>query len=258
MCGRYRLSTHPQALYEQFALDRVAQDGRAIPPRYNIAPTQPVVAVRLRPDGRRELVHLHWGLIPGWAKDPAIGNRMINARAETVGEKPSFRNALRWRRCLIPADGFYEWRKRDRGSKQPYDVTRADGAPFAFAGLWEHWQGPNGEEIESCAILTTEANELMRPIHNRMPVIIAPENYDAWLALDEQKPETLAPLLASRNWPEMRATPIASYVNNVRNEGPLCIAPPPPGEAPAEPARSKPKPRAQTTLLRLLDDEDEA
>jgi putative SOS response-associated peptidase YedK len=239
MCGRYRLSTHPHALYEQFALELVNPDEREVPPRYNIAPTQPVLAVRLRPDGRRELVHLHWGLIPHWAKEPSIGNRMINARSETVGEKPSFRNALRRRRCLIPADGFYEWQKQGRGPKLPFDVSRRDGAPFAFAGLWEHWQGPNGEEIESCAILTTAANDLMRPIHDRMPVIIFPEDYDAWLALDEQKPEALAPLLATRDWPEMQARPIATIVNNVRNEGPQCLTPAqaaaPPGGAEGEP-----------------------
>lgn len=231
MCGRYRLSTHPHALYEQFALELVNPDERELPPRYNVAPTQPVAAVRLRRDGRRELVLLHWGLIPSWAKDPAIGNRMINARSETVGEKPAFRNALRRRRCLIPADGFYEWQKQARGPKQPFDITRTDGAPFAFAGLWEHWQGPNGEEIESCAILTTEANSLMRPIHNRMPVILFPEDYAAWLAQDEVPLRDLEPLLGPREWPDMQAHPISTLVNNVRNEGSQCIAPAPPTDA---------------------------
>jgi putative SOS response-associated peptidase YedK len=230
MCGRYRLSTHPHALYEQFALELENPDEREVPPRYNIAPTQPVLAVRQRPDGRRELALLHWGLIPGWAKDPAIGNRMINARAETVGEKPSFRNALRRQRCLIPADGFYEWRKRGAGPKQPYDIARSDGAPFAFAGLWEHWQGPNGEEIESCAIITTAANGLMRRVHERMPVIVAPEAYGAWLAGEAERPAALAPLLAPREWPEMRATPVSTYVNNARHEGPQCIVPAPPDD----------------------------
>jgi putative SOS response-associated peptidase YedK len=228
MCGRYRLSTHPHALYEQFALELVNPDEREIPPRYNIAPTQPVLAVRLRPDGRRELVLLHWGLIPHWAKEPSIGNRMINARAETVAEKPSFRNALRRRRCLVPADGFYEWQKRGAGPKQPYDIAREDGAPFAFAGLWEHWQGPNGEEIESCAIVTTAANGMMRSIHDRMPVILAPEDYEAWLAGERERPADVLPLLAPRDWPGMRVRPISTFVNNARHEGSECIAPPAP------------------------------
>jgi putative SOS response-associated peptidase YedK len=233
MCGRYRLSTHPHALYEQFALEMDHPDEREIPPRYNIAPTQPVLAVRLRPDGRRERVLLHWGLIPPWAKDPAIGNRMINARAETVAEKPSFRNALRRRRCLIPADGFYEWRKRANGPKQPFDIARADGAPFAFAGLWEHWLGPNGEEIESCTVITSEANALMRPLHNRMPVIVDPADYETWLAGAGELArdvQALLPLLAPREWPAMRARPVSRAVNNARNEGPQCIAPPPEDE----------------------------
>lgn len=238
MCGRYRLSTHPHALYEQFALELVNPDEREIPPRYNIAPTQPVLGVRERPDGKRELVLLHWGLIPHWAKDPAMGQRMINARAETVAEKPSFRNAMKRRRCLVPADGFYEWQRQGKGPKQPYDIARADGAPFAFAGLWEHWQGPNGEEIESCAIVTTEANAQMRPLHHRMPVILAPEDYPAWLERRNERAQALLPLLAPRDWPEMRAVPVTPYVNNVRNEGPQCIAP-------AEPA-----PEARTADVR--------
>jgi putative SOS response-associated peptidase YedK len=233
MCGRYRLSTHPHALYEQFALELENPDEREVPPRYNIAPTQPVLAVRRRPDGRRELVLLHWGLIPHWAKDPSIGNRMINARAETVAEKPSFRNSLRRRRCLIPADGFYEWQKRERGPKQPFDVSREDGAPFALAGLWEHWQGPNGEEIESCAIVTTEANRLMRPLHHRMPVIVDPTDYDAWLSGEGEHPrevQALTALLVPREWQGMRTRPVSRRVNNARNEGPQCIAPPTPEE----------------------------
>ena len=239
MCGRYRLSTHPHALYEQFALEMENPDEREVPPRYNIAPTQPVLAVRARPDGRRELVLLHWGLIPGWAKDPAIGNRMINARAETVAEKPSFRNALRRRRCLIPADGFYEWKTTGRGPKQPFDIARSDGKPFAFAGLWEHWQGPNGEEIESCAIVTTEANALMRQIHARMPVVLAPEDYAAWLASEGGKADNVLGLLAPRDWPGMRAQPVSTYVNNARHEGAQCIAPVAPAAQGASPEPTK-------------------
>jgi putative SOS response-associated peptidase YedK len=239
MCGRYRLSTHPHALYEQFALELVNPDEREIPPRYNIAPTQPVLAVRRRGDGKRELVLLHWGLIPSWAKEPSIGNRMINARAETVAEKPSFRNALRRRRCLIPADGFYEWLKRPSGPKQPFDVSREDGAPFALAGLWEHWQGPNGEEIESCTIVTTAANRLMKPLHDRMPVIIDAADYETWLAGEGEHPrevQALQTLLAPREWQGMRTRPVSRLVNNTRNEGPRLLDPPaaePPDEGKA-------------------------
>lgn len=225
MCGRYRLSSHPSALYAQFGLALENPDERALPPRYNIAPTQPVLAVRTRPDDRREPVLLHWGLIPHWAKEPGIGARMINARAETAAEKVSFRTALRRQRCLIPVDGFYEWQARPGGPKQPFDIARQDGAPFAFAGLWEHWQGPNGEEIESCAILTTEANAFMARLHHRMPVIIEPADYHAWLLPREARPAELAPLLQPRDWKGMRVRAVTTYVNNARNQGPECIAP---------------------------------
>jgi putative SOS response-associated peptidase YedK len=173
MCGRYSLTTPTEALVALFAAGPL----EGFSPRYNIAPTQLVPAVRMS-EGERAWAWLRWGLIPSWAKDPAIGNRMINARAETVADKPAFRAALRRRRCLLPADGFYEWEKRD-GAKQPYHIALADRAPFAFAGLWEHWQGD--EAIESCTILTTAANRRLAPIHPRMPVILAPEHYDIWL-----------------------------------------------------------------------------
>jgi putative SOS response-associated peptidase YedK len=227
MCGRFSLSVTPEALVEQFSLH--LSGAVPPPPRYNIAPTQPVVAVRTRnAAGERELVLLHWGLIPSWAKDPSIGNRMINARAETLAGKPSFRTALRRRRCLVPADGFYEW-ARGAAGKQPYHIRRVDRAPFAFAGLWEHWVGADGSEILSCTLVTTGANALMRPLHHRMPVILAPEDYPRWLHPEEGRPEGLLPLLAPRKWEGMETVAVSAYVNNPRNEGAQCIAPLPPG-----------------------------
>jgi len=223
MCGRFSLSSDPKALADQFSL---RLDGLPpLAPRYNIAPTQPVVAVKARNvQGERELVVLQWGLVPSWAKDPAMGSRMINARAETVSEKPSFRTAFKRRRCLLPADGFYEWAKTENG-KQPYHIRRGDGAPFAMAGVWEQWQGADGSEIISCAILTTAANSRMKAIHHRMPVILFPHEYSLWLELEERKsPERLS-MLASREWEGMEAVPVSSFVNNARNEGSGCIAP---------------------------------
>src|SRR5215216_4713323 len=170
MCGRYTLRTPVDTLAEAFEIEEYPS---SITPSYNIAPTQEVAAV-VEEDEKRKLEMLRWGLIPSWAKDPAIGNKMINARAETVAEKPSFRSAFKVRRCLILADGFYEWQKTDNG-KQPYYIKMQDGSPFAFAGLWEIWQ--NGEEIRSATIITTDANDLMNEIHHRMPVILPPEDY---------------------------------------------------------------------------------
>lgn len=168
MCGRFTLRVPAAELVEIFRLLRRPD----VQPRYNIAPTQPVAVVR-RIDRGRELSMLRWGLVPSWAKDPKIGARMINARAETVATKPAFRTALRRRRCLVPADGFYEWAKSAGGTKQPHYITRRDGRPFAFAGLWESWDGPDGSSIESCTIVTTEANDLVGRIHDRMPVILS-------------------------------------------------------------------------------------
>ena len=174
MCGRYTLRTPVDSLVEAFD---IVDYPSSLTPSYNIAPTQEVAAV-VEEDEKRKLEMFHWGLIPSWAKDPSIGNKMINARAETVSEKPSFRKAFKVRRCLILADGFYEWQKTDNG-KQPYYIKMQDDSPFAFAGLWEIWQ--NGEEIRSATIITTEANDLMNEIHHRMPVILPPEDYGMWL-----------------------------------------------------------------------------
>jgi putative SOS response-associated peptidase YedK len=202
-------------------------------PRYNIAPTQPIAAIRLAEDGQRELTFFHWGLIPSWAKDVKIGSRMINARSETVTEKPSFRAAFKRRRCLIPADGFYEWQKQTNG-KQPMFIRPAEGEeqpglslpkrPFALAGLWEVWRDPDGSALQSCTILTTTPNELMAPIHNRMPVIIEPEDYDLWLN-PEPDPEQGLHLLRPYPAEKMTAYPVSTVVNNPRNETPDCIQP---------------------------------
>ena len=253
VCGRYTLTDPGEELIRHFQLPGLPQEYR---PRYNIAPTQPVLAI-IDADGRRAGM-LRWGLIPSWAKDPAIGNRMINARAETVAEKPSFRTALRRRRCLIPADGFYEWRTAN-GRKQPMRIVRSDGGLFAFAGLWESWRPPvsatkaagaaetpdppshggtaddhgasgrsdagHDQVVYTCTIVTTDANETLRPIHHRMPVVIPPEAYDLWLDRDIDDPEALLPLLRPSPEDAFRAYPVSTFVNNARNEGPDCIKP---------------------------------
>lgn len=221
MCGRFALITPGEVLAEQFQLSEVP----ALAPRYNIAPTQPIAAVRLAREGiARELVLLRWGLIPSWAKDPGVGSRLINARSETVAEKPSFRSAFKSRRCLVPADGFYEWQRQERG-RQPFFIRMREGTPFAIAGLWEHWQGPEGEVIESCTLLTTAANEVMRPLHDRMPVILNPKDYDLWLDPDVQKREALSPLLRPYTAEAMVAYPVRPVVNSPANDSPLCIEP---------------------------------
>ncbi len=223
MCGRFTLRAPASLVAEQFALLELPP----FTPRFNIAPSQPVPVVRLapgQPQPRRELVWLRWGLIPGWAKDPAIGNRMINARAETVAEKPAYRAAFRRRRCLVAADGFYEWQPTGKG-KQPYFIRMRDDRPFAFAGLWESWEGPDSSQIDSCTLLTTEPNELLRPIHNRMPVILSGEDYRRWLDPAVEDPGQLAPLLRPYPSHEMTADPVSTFVNSPANEGPECIQP---------------------------------
>jgi putative SOS response-associated peptidase YedK len=220
MCGRFALIDPAEQLAMQFDLPAIAD----LTPRYNIAPTQPVLAVRqAQGNGAREWALLRWGLIPSWSKDIAIGNRLINARGETVAEKPSFRAAFKRRRCLIPASGFYEWQKQGK-TKQPIYITPANGEMFALAGLWESWQGTDGSELESCTIVTTTPNELMTPIHNRMPVIVAPEDYDTWL---DSEPEPSLGLHLIRPYPSdlMQVTAVSTYVNSPRNEGPQCVEP---------------------------------
>jgi putative SOS response-associated peptidase YedK len=220
MCGRFTLTADNETVAPQFELPLPKEMNLA--PRYNIAPTQPVAAVRLN-RGERELTHFHWGLIPSWSKDAKVGSRMINARSETVTDKPSFRTAFKRRRCLIPASGFYEWQKQN-GSKQPVYIQPTDEDLFAFAGLWEVWHSADGGEIESCTILTTTPNELMAQIHNRMPVIVEREDYDSWLEPGDE-PEQGLHLLRPFPSHKMSAYPVSTIVNSPRNDSPECIAP---------------------------------
>ena len=210
MCGRFAFYSPSEATAELFGVSGALP----VEARYNIAPTQYVAAIRTGEGGARELAMLRWGLVPFWARDPAIGNRMINARAETVAEKPAFRAAYRHRRCLVLADGFYEWH-REGSVKTPYYISAADGRPFAFAALWENWNSKESDEsIESTTLITTEANEFMTSLHHRMPVVLSPATASTWLAGGE---DALA--YALEHIPELRAWPVDRRVNNARNEG---------------------------------------
>lgn len=213
MCGRFTLKTPVKKLAAAFQVEGVP----AVEARYNIAPTQKIVAVHQGLDGR-EAKWLKWGLVPSWAKDSSIAARLINARSETVQEKPSFREAFKMRRCIIPADGFYEW-QRTRGKKLPFFFQMKDERPFGFAGLWERWQGEDQVLIESCTILTTEANEVLKPVHDRMPVILHPDDYELWLEVDERKVDLVKELLQPYPAEEMRAYRVSEEVNNIRNQG---------------------------------------
>ncbi len=226
MCGRFTLLSPADALAEAFG-------GKASdypPPSYNIAPTRLVAGIRAG-EGGREVALFRWGLIPSWAEDPGIGNRMINARAETLAEKPSFRQHIRSRSCLVLADGFYEWsrgsrgqgsRSRGREARQPHYVTLKARRPFAFAGLWERWSGPEGP-IESCTIVTTQANRLLRPIHDRMPVILRPEDHALWLDLGTTRTEAVEGLLQPYRDEEMTVYRVGAAVNDPRHDTPVCI-----------------------------------
>ncbi len=193
------------------------------PPRYNVAPTQPVPIVRLV-DGRREFALVRWGLIPPWVKDPRQFTPLIIARGESVNEKPAFRNAMRRRRCLFPADGFYEW-KNEGGRRRPYCVRPKTGEPIAFAGLWETWMGPNGEEMETAAIVTTAANPELASLHERMPVIVPPDAFDLWLDCRKVDPLTAAAMIAPAPAGLLEAYEISSAVNRTANDGPKLLEP---------------------------------
>ncbi len=219
MCGRFTLTADMNTLQGTFPWLNVPE---GLAPRFNIAPSQPVAVVPN--DGNRQLDFYVWGLVPFWAKDPSIGNRMINARAETLAEKPSFKHAFRRRRCLILSDGFYEW-KRSESSKIPMYIKLASGDPFAFAGLWENWNAPDGSQLLSCTIITTGPNELVKDIHNRMPVILPSEAYDAWLDPSERQPSDLSGLLKPFTAEQMVAFPVSTIVNNPNNDIPACIQP---------------------------------
>lgn len=216
MCGRFCLTSTPEAIAEFFGF-KVKLHFES---RFNISPGQPILVVRQN-EGHLEPGMLHWGLIPHWAKDPAINYKMINARSETVAEKPSFRSAYKSRRCLIPADGFYEW-KKEGTQKQPYYFHRTDNQFFCFAGLWEYWSNTSaGQDIASCTIITTKANQLMQPIHHRMPVVVSPDYYKNWLS-----GSIGVELFGTDDWPEFESYPVSTYVNNAHHEGPDCINPP--------------------------------
>jgi putative SOS response-associated peptidase YedK len=218
MCGRFTLRSTGEAVAEAFGLAEAPD----LLPRFNIAPGQPVAVVREMPRAQeRQLAYLRWGLIPAWADDPSIGDPLANARSETAATKPSFRRAFRSRRCLVVADGFYEWQKIN-GRKQPYFVGLQSDRPFGLAGLWERWE-KGGEPVESCTILTTEANELMQPIHERMPVIIPPEQYGLWLDPRCQDREKLAKLLRPFPAEGMLAYRVSALVSNPKNDVPQCV-----------------------------------
>ena len=224
MCGRFTLTTTAEDLARSFELVELP----GLSPRYNIAPTQQVATVRAvvqEEGGGRELRLLRWGLVPSWAKDLKIGSRMINARAETVAEKPAFRRAFRSRRCLVLADGFYEWRRVGK-QRQPHFISMRDGRPFAFAGLWERWVDPeDGQVVESCTVLTTRPNALMEKIHDRMPVILEPGDHATWLDPRITDPEQLEPLLRPHAAGEMTSHPVSARVNSPRNDDPSCVSP---------------------------------
>ncbi|MBI3972324.1 MAG: SOS response-associated peptidase [Chloroflexi bacterium] len=221
MCGRFTLTVDPGLVARRFGAP--PGEGGGTQPRYNVAPAQTVITVT--DDGVRHLEQMRWGLIPSWAKDPKIGSRMINARAETLAEKPAFRNALKRRRCLIPADGFYEWTER-AGRKQPMRITLRSGEPFAFAGLWESWT-PSAEAtpVRTCTIVTTSPNALMATIHHRMPVILTPEAEAIWLDPSIADPAKLLPLLVPYPADEMVAYPVSSLVNSPANDSPQLVLP---------------------------------
>jgi putative SOS response-associated peptidase YedK len=223
MCGRFLLIAPGRDLAERFGLTEEPD----LKPRYNIAPTQSVATLRTKPEsGTRRLEMLTWGLVPFWAKDPSIGSRMINARSETAAQKPSFRAAFKRRRCIIPADGFYEWTGA-KGKKQPYLIRTVDERPFALAGLWEHWADANGNVIESCTILTTDANEALRRLHDRMPVILPPEDYQTWLDPALEDPKVIQTMLRQYPSEEFSIVPVSFNVNKAGYDSPDCIEPEP-------------------------------
>jgi len=219
MCGRFRLSRSDKEIRDRFG---VAEDHFDWTPRYNIAPTQQVAVIRQDPaQPVRRMNALRWGLVPHWAQDAAIGARMINARSETAAEKPSFQDAFRRRRCILPADGFYEW-KREEAGKQPYHFGLADDSLFALAGLWDRWHTPDGQILETCAILTAAANPLMAPIHDRMPCILRDEDLELWLEPSFSQLPQLSVMLAPYDPARMKAFLVSTHVNQVRNDDPEC------------------------------------
>ncbi len=234
MCGRYTITSAPEAIR---ALFRYPEQPN-FPPRYNVAPTQPIPIVR-SVEGKRQFALVRWGLLPSWVKDPKTFALLVNARGESVTDKPAFRAAMKRRRCLIPADGFYEW-KAVAGRKQPFFVRLKSGAPMAFAGLWECWTGPNGEELETAAIVTTNANRTLSAIHSRMPVIVPPEGFDLWLNCAEVDAQTAAALIAPAPDNLLEAYEVSTAVNRTANDNAKLVERLAPGAEPAPPPKVKP------------------
>ncbi|MEX0840699.1 MAG: SOS response-associated peptidase [Xanthobacteraceae bacterium] len=251
MCGRYTLISAPEAIRALFGYAEQPN----FPPRYNIAPAQPIAIVRLA-DGRRQFALMRWGLLPSWVKDPRSFSLLINARGETVRDKPAFRAAMRRRRCLVPADGFYEWTQAG-GGKQPYYIRLATGGPLAFAGLWETWTGPNGEEIETAAIVTTAANRRLAAIHDRMPVIVSPDAFDLWLDCANVDAETAAALIAPAREGLLELNLVSTAVNRAANDSPALIEPAEervpepksPARTPAQRSKKSKKENGQSSLF---------
>jgi len=219
MCGRYAITSAPEAIRALFRYEEQPN----FPPRYNVAPTQPIPIVRVT-QGKRQSALVRWGLLPSWVKDPKAFTLVVNARGESVLDKPAFRNAMKYRRCLIPADGFYEW-KATGACKQPYIVQLKSGTPMAFAGLWECWTGPNGEELETAAIVTTGANAVLAEIHDRMPVVVPPEAFDLWLNCQQVDAETAAALIVPAQSDLFEIYPVSTDVNRVANDGAKLLEP---------------------------------
>jgi putative SOS response-associated peptidase YedK len=220
MCGRFTLKTPVPILAKFFGLAEIPD----LPPRFNVAPTQPVATVLVL-TGDRQFKLMRWGLVPPWARDLRVGSTMINARAETVAEKPSFRTALRERRCIVMADGFYEWDHKAQ-PRQPFHIVNKDGTPLGFAGLWERWEpSEGGQQVESCTIITTKANEIVGKLHDRMPVILEPNDYDLWLDPSVHEPERLLPLLKQFPAEKMASHPVSTLVNSPANESAACLEP---------------------------------
>ena len=224
MCGRFTLTATADEIIESFPNLSVPSGFETQAPRYNIAPSQPIAVVPNTDD--YQLDYFVWGLIPFWAKDPKIGNRMINARGETLAEKPSFKAPYKYRRCMILTSGFYEWQKQpDSKSKVPHYIRLKSGKPFAFAGLWDRWNSPDGSEILSATIITTQPNEFVLPIHNRMPVILPSSAYERWLSPGEKPAGELDDLLVPYPADEMEAYPVSTFVNSPKNDSAQCIQP---------------------------------
>jgi putative SOS response-associated peptidase YedK len=240
MCGRYAVTAPAEALRTHFGYE----ERPGFPPRYNIPPGQPIGIVRLV-DGKRHFALVRWGLLPSWVKDPRTFSLLINARGETVMEKPAYRAAMKRRRCLIPATGFYEW-QADGDRKRPFYIRAKSGAPLAFAGLWETWTGPNGEELETAAIVTTRANNTLSAIHDRMPVIVSPEAFDLWLDCANVDATTAASLITPAAEDLLEAYEISTAVNRTTNDSSIVQEPVAPGEMQRDPVKPRaPRPRVK-------------